>query len=67
MRCETIVCVSYYDQVKRKPGYRKGDTFICKNKHCISFKIKRHSDINAAFNIGQRSLNTATDTPSVLT
>jgi putative transposase len=48
-------------------GYRKGDTFICKNKHCISFKIKRHSDINAAFNIGQRSLNTATDTPSVLT
>ena len=37
-------------------GYRKGDTFICNNKHCRSYKKKRHSDINAAFNIGKRSL-----------
>ena len=37
-------------------GDRKGDSFICKNKKCRSYKKKRHSDINAAFNIGKRSL-----------
>lgn len=37
-------------------GERSGDTFICNNKHCKSYKQKRHSDINAAFNIGKRSL-----------
>lgn len=36
-------------------GDRNGDTFICTNRHCKSFKIKRHSDINAAFNIGKRA------------
>lgn len=37
-------------------GDRKGDTFICKNRRCKSYKQKRHSDINAAFNVGKRSL-----------
>lgn len=37
-------------------GDRNGDTFICKNKKCIVYRKKRHSDINAAFNIGKRSL-----------
>jgi putative transposase len=37
-------------------GERNGDTFICKNKKCGSYKKERHSDINAAFNIGKRSL-----------
>ena len=37
-------------------GERNGDTFICNNKRCPSYKKKRHSDINAAFNIGLRSL-----------
>ena len=37
-------------------GNRKGDTFECKNKKCHSYRKKRHSDINAAFNIGKRSL-----------
>ena len=38
-------------------GKRDGDTFVCKNKKCESYKKKRHSDINAAFNIGKRSLS----------
>lgn len=37
-------------------GTRKGDTFICTNKKCKSYNKKRHSDKNAAFNIGKRSL-----------
>lgn len=37
-------------------GNREGDTFECKNKKCHSYQKKRHSDINAAFNIGKRSL-----------
>jgi len=37
-------------------GERKRDTFQCKNKKCKSYRKKRHSDINAAFNIGKRSL-----------
>ncbi len=37
-------------------GNRDRDTFICKNKHCIKHNIIRHSDINAAFNVGKRSL-----------
>lgn len=37
-------------------GKRNGDIFICKNKHCKSYKQLRHADINAAFNIGKRSL-----------
>ena len=37
-------------------GTRKGDSFICNNKRCNAYKKKRHSDKNAAFNIGKRSL-----------
>lgn len=37
-------------------GYRHKEIFICKNKHCHSFNKERHSDRNAAFNIGLRSL-----------
>lgn len=37
-------------------GSRNGDSFICKNKKCVSYKKERHADINAAFNIGKRSL-----------
>ena len=37
-------------------GDRKGDTFICTNKSCKGYNKKRHSDKNAAFNIGKRSL-----------
>lgn len=43
-------------------GERKGDTFICKNKRCTSFNLKRHADINAAFNVGKRSLQTGGST-----
>ena len=37
-------------------GKRDRDKFTCNNKHCKSYKIIRHSDINAAFNVGKRSL-----------
>lgn len=37
-------------------GERNKDIFICNNKHCPKYKIQRHADINAAFNIGKRSL-----------
>jgi len=37
-------------------GTRKSDSFICNNKRCNAYKKKRHSDKNAAFNIGKRSL-----------
>jgi putative transposase len=37
-------------------GERNGNTFTCKNKHCKSCGTARHSDVNAAFNIGKRSL-----------
>lgn len=38
-------------------GKRDGDTFVCKNEKCKSYKKKRQSYINAAFNIGKRSLS----------
>ena len=37
-------------------GNRNRDVFICTNKHCKVYNKKRHSDVNAAFNIGKRSL-----------
>lgn len=37
-------------------GDRKGDKFVCKNKRCKVYKKDRHADINAAFNVGKRSL-----------
>lgn len=37
-------------------GKRDGDSFICNNKRCSAYNKNRHSDINAAFNIGKRSL-----------
>lgn len=37
-------------------GKRNGDTFVCTNKKCQVRNKKRHADINAAFNIGNRSL-----------
>ena len=37
-------------------GRRKGKEFICKNKGCHKRNINRNSDINAAYNIGKRSL-----------
>lgn len=38
-------------------GIRKGDTFQCKNRKCKVYRKERHADINAAFNIGKRSLS----------
>ena len=37
-------------------GTREKETFICNNKRCCKHGVKRNSDINAAFNIGKRSL-----------
>ena len=37
-------------------GKRNGETFICNNRRCEAYKKERHADINAAFNIGKRSL-----------
>lgn len=37
-------------------GKRDRDIFTCNNKHCKGYKKERHSDVNAAFNIGKRSL-----------
>ena len=37
-------------------GKRNKDEFICKNINCCSFNTKRHADVNAAFNVGKRSL-----------
>jgi IS605 OrfB family transposase len=37
-------------------GCRNKEKFLCKNKFCKSYKINRNADINAAFNIGKRSL-----------
>jgi transposase len=37
-------------------GNRKGDKFVCNNKKCKVYKKDRHADINAAFNVGKRSL-----------
>ena len=37
-------------------GTRDKDSFICKNKNCAKCGIRRHADINAAFNVGKRSL-----------
>jgi len=36
-------------------GQRDRDTFVCWNKRCKVYEKKRHSDINAAFNIGKRA------------
>ena len=38
-------------------GVRKKESFFCKNKKCSKFKIKRHSDVNASFNIAKRAYN----------
>ena len=37
-------------------GKRVGKSFICKNKRCHKCDVKRNADINAAFNVGKRSL-----------
>lgn len=37
-------------------GERDKSKFICKNKFCKSYNIVRNADINAAFNVGKRSL-----------
>lgn len=37
-------------------GKRERDIFICTNKNCNHYNITRHSDVNAAFNVGKRSL-----------
>lgn len=37
-------------------GTRDKKFFVCKNKKCVKKNIFRNSDINAAFNIGKRSL-----------
>lgn len=37
-------------------GNRNADSFICKVKKCKAYNKKRHADINAAFNVGKRSL-----------
>lgn len=37
-------------------GERSRDLFVCKNRNCQSFNISRHADVNAAYNVGKRSL-----------
>jgi len=37
-------------------GMRSRDLFVCKNRNCQSFNISRHADVNAAYNVGKRSL-----------
>ncbi len=37
-------------------GKREKESFVCNNKHCCVYKTKRNADVNAAFNIGKRSL-----------
>ena len=37
-------------------GQRDKETFICNNKRCCKYNVKRHADVNAAFNVGKRSL-----------
>ncbi len=37
-------------------GQRDRKHFVCKNKHCESFNKQRNADVNAAFNVGKRSL-----------
>ena len=37
-------------------GERSKSVFVCNNKHCCKYKKKRNADINAAFNVGKRSL-----------
>ena len=39
-------------------GTRDKETFICKNKKCKKFNLKRHADVNAGFNIGKRYFET---------
>lgn len=44
-------------------GERDRDKFVCLNKHCKGFKKIIHSDINAAYNIGKRSLYSGGTSP----
>jgi len=37
-------------------GDRKKETFVCTNRHCQTFRTPRHADVNAAYNVGKRSL-----------
>jgi len=37
-------------------GERDHKHFICRNKHCEKRDVKLNADINAAFNVGKRSL-----------
>jgi len=37
-------------------GDRNGDSFICTNRNCQTFRTPRHADVNAAYNVGKRSL-----------
>ena len=37
-------------------GTREKESFICNNKYCKSYHLKRHADVNASFNVGKRSL-----------
>jgi len=37
-------------------GDRDRSNFICKNKKCKKYNVCRNADINAAFNVGKRSL-----------
>ena len=37
-------------------GERDEEVFECTNKNCSKYRVKRHADNNAAFNIGIRSL-----------
>ena len=37
-------------------GSRDKENFVCNNKHCCVYKKERNADINAAFNVGKRSL-----------
>lgn len=37
-------------------GERNKDVFVCNSRACQSCGIERHADVNAAFNVGKRSL-----------
>jgi len=39
-------------------GTRNKEDFICNNKKCLKYGKKRHSDVNAGFNIGKRYFET---------
>ena len=56
--CEKVnpQCTSQECSYSGVIGKRDRDVFECGNKHCKCFRMKRNSDINAAFNVGKRSL-----------